>query len=115
MSVTIYHNPSCSTSRKVLAMIRANGVEPVVVEYLKNPPSRAELERLLAHGGLKVRDILRKMGTPYDELNLGYAKLSDDALFEALERHPILINRPIVASEKGVKICRPAESVLDLL
>lgn len=115
MNVTIYHNPSCSTSRKVLAMIRAKGVEPVVVEYLKNPPSRAELEALLAHGGMKVRDILRKMGTPYDELNLGYAKLSDDALFEAIERHPILINRPIVASDKGVKICRPAESVLELL
>ena len=115
MNVTIYYNPNCSTSRKVLAMIRAKGVEPVVVEYLKNPPSRDELKRLLAHGGLKVRDILRKMGTPYDELNLGYAKLPDEALFDAIERHPILINRPLVASDKGVKICRPVESVLELL
>ena len=115
MNVTIYHNPNCGTSRNVLAMIRVRGIEPVVIEYLKTPPSRAELKRLLARAGLTVREILRKMGTPYDELNLGYAKLSDDALFEAIERHPILINRPIVETEKGVRLCRPKELVEDLL
>ncbi|MDR3523703.1 MAG: arsenate reductase (glutaredoxin) [Acetobacteraceae bacterium] len=115
MNVTIYHNPACGTSRNVLAMIRAAGIEPKVIEYLKTPPSRAELERLLARAGLGVRDILRKTGTPYDQLNLGYSKLGDDALFDAIDKHPILINRPIVETDKGVRLCRPKDAVKDLL
>ena len=115
MTITIYHNPNCGTSRNTLAMIRASGAEPVVIEYLKTPPSRAELTRLLARAGMSVRDVLRQKGTPYAELGLDNPSLSDDALLDAIAAHPILMNRPIVESELGVKLCRPSELVLDLL
>ena len=112
---TIYHNPACSTSRNTLAMIRAAGIEPTVIEYLKAPPSRAELQDLVRRMGVNLRDILRRRGTPYAELGLDDLALSDAALLDAIERHPILINRPIVVTAKGVKLCRPSETVLDLL
>ncbi len=115
MSVTIYHNPACGTSRNTLAMIRATGVEPVVIEYLKTPPSREELRSLVQRMGVPLRDILRQKGTPYGELGLDNPALSDDALLDAIELHPILINRPIVVAPKGVRLCRPSELVLDLL
>ena len=115
MTITIYHNPACGTSRNVLALIRAHGVEPQIVEYLKTPPSRAELTDLIARMGIGVRDLLRRKGTPYDELGLDDAALSDDALLDAMMAHPILINRPIVVTERGVKLCRPSESVLAML
>ena len=115
MSVTIYHNLACGTSRNTLAMIRATGVEPLVIEYLKTPPSRATLQDLVARMGATVRDILREKGTPYVELGLGDPSLSDDALLDAVEAHPILINRPIVVTPKGVRLCRPSETVLALL
>ncbi len=115
MSVTIYHNPACGTSRNTLAMIRATGVEPVVIEYLKTPPSREELRELVRRMGVPLRDILRQKGTPYDELGLGNPALSDDALLDAIALHPILINRPIVVTPKGVRLCRPSEVVLELL
>lgn len=113
--VTIYHNPACGASRNVLGMIRDVGIEPKIIEYLKNPPSRAELEKLLARAGLTVREILRRKAPPYAEMGLDDPALSDDALFEAIARHPVLIERPIVVSPKGVRLCRPKEKVLDLL
>ena len=115
MTVTIYHNPACGTSRNTLAMIRATGVEPTVIEYLNTPPSREELRDLVRRMGVPLRDVMRQKGTPYDELGLGNAALSDDALLDAIELHPILINRPIVVTPKGVRLCRPSELVLDLL
>jgi len=113
--VVIYHNPACGTSRNVLGLIRNAGIEPTVVEYLKTPPSRAELVSLLARMGATVRDVLREKGTPYAELGLGDPSLSDDALLDAVEAHPILLNRPIVVTPLGVRLCRPSETVLDIL
>ena len=115
MSVTIYHNPACGTSRNTLAMIRATGTEPNIIEYLKTPPGRAELRALVERMGIPLRDVLRRKGTPYDMLGLADTTLSDDALLDAIEAHPILIERPIVVTAKGVRLCRPAEKVLDLL
>lgn len=115
MSVTIYHNPSCGTSRNTLAMIRASGVEPEVIEYIKNPPSRERLVELITAMGGNVRALIREKGTPYAELGLDNANLSDDALIDAMLQHPILINRPIVVTNKGVRLCRPSELVLDIL
>ncbi|WP_425106404.1 arsenate reductase (glutaredoxin) [Ancylobacter sp.] len=114
-AVTIYHNPACGTSRNVLGLIRNAGLEPVVIEYLKTPPSREELVSLIARMGIRVRDLLREKGTPYAELGLGDPTLGDDALLDAMMAHPILINRPIVVTPRGVKLCRPSEAVLDLL
>jgi arsenate reductase (glutaredoxin) len=113
--VVIYHNPACGTSRNALAMIRNAGIEPHVIEYLKTPPARALLVRLLARAGLSVRDVLREKGTPYAALNLGDPALTDAQLLDAIEAHPILLNRPLVVSPKGVRLCRPSEAVLDLL
>jgi arsenate reductase (glutaredoxin) len=113
--ITIYHNPACGTSRNTLALIRNSGAEPRVVEYLKTPPTREELQGLLQAMGLGVRDILRRKGTPYDELGLDDPGLSDDQLFDAIERHPVLMQRPIVVSPLGVRLCRPSELVLDIL
>jgi arsenate reductase len=113
--VIVYHNPACGTSRNVLGLIRNAGIEPHVVEYLKTPPSRALLENLLARAELRIRDILRKKGTPYAELGLDDPAVSDDAIFVAVEQHAILIERPLVVSPKGVRLCRPSERVLDLL
>ncbi len=115
MSVTIYHNPACGTSRNVLALIRNSGEEPHIIEYLKTPPSRGELVELIRGMGISVRDLLRQKGTPYDELKLGDLSLTDDDLLDAMMAHPILINRPIVVTPKGVKLCRPSETVLDIL
>ena len=115
MDVIIYHNPDCGTSRNTLAMIRNAGVEPHVIEYLKTPPSRDMLTRLIARMGISMRGLLREKGTPYAELGLGDPALSDEQLLDAMMAHPILINRPIVVSPKGVKLCRPSEDVLDLL
>ena len=115
MDVIIYHNPDCGTSRNTLAIIRNAGVEPHVIEYLKTPPSREMLTRLIARMGISVRELLREKGTPYAELGLGDPALSDAQLLDAMMAHPILINRPIVVSPKGVKLCRPSEDVLDLL
>ncbi len=115
VDVVIYHNPACGTSRNTLAMIRNAGIEPHVVEYLKAPPSRALLVELIDRAGITPRDLLREKGTPYAELGLGDASLSDDALLDAMIAHPVLINRPLVVSPLGVKLCRPSEAVLDLL
>ena len=115
MSVTIYHNPDCGTSRNTLAMIRQSGAEPVVIEYLKTPPSRARLIELIAAMKIPVRALLREKGTPYADLGLADPKWSDDQLIDVMLTHPILINRPIVVTEKGVKLCRPSEAVLDIL
>ncbi|WP_354226336.1 arsenate reductase (glutaredoxin) [Bradyrhizobium sp. F1.4.3] len=115
MDAIIYHNPACGTSRNTLAMIRNTGIEPHVVEYLKTPPSRALLQQLVARMGLSVRDLLREKGTPYAELGLGNAALTDEQLLDAMMAHPILINRPVVVTPKGVKLCRPSELVLELL
>lgn len=115
MSVTIYHNPACGTSRNVLGLIRNAGIEPVVIEYLKTPPSRDELRDLIVRMGVPVRTVLREKGTPYAELGLDDPALSDDALLDAMMAHPILINRPIVVTPQGVKLCRPSEAVLDIL
>ena len=115
MTVTIYHNPACGTSRNALAMIRQSGEEPEVIEYLKNPPSRARLVELIRAMGVPVRALLREKGTPYAELGLADPKWSDDQLIDFMLAHPILINRPIVVTPKGVKLCRPSEAVLDLL
>ncbi|HKS18934.1 MAG TPA: arsenate reductase (glutaredoxin) [Bradyrhizobium sp.] len=115
MSVTIYHNPACGTSRNTLAMIRQSGEEPEVIEYLKTPPSRARLVELIKAMGIPVRALLREKGTPYAELGLGDSKWSDDQLIDFMLDHPILINRPIVVTPKGVRLCRPSEAVLDLL
>lgn len=113
--IIIYHNPECGTSRNTLAMIRNAGIEPHVIEYLKTPPSRALLEQLIARAGIAPRDLLREKGTPYAELGLGDESLDDDALIDAMMAHPILINRPLVVSPLGVKLCRPSEEVLDLI
>lgn len=113
--VVIYHNPACGTSRNTLAMIRNTGIEPHVIEYLKTPPARPLLEQLLARAGLSVRDVLREKGTPYAELNLGDPALTDGQLLDAIAAHPILLNRPLVVTPKGVRLCRPSEVVLDLL
>ncbi|MDE2516287.1 MAG: arsenate reductase (glutaredoxin) [Rhodospirillales bacterium] len=115
MTITIYHNPACGTSRNVLGLIRNSGVEPRIVEYLKTPPSRAELSDLIARMGIGVRALLRRKGTPYDALGLDDPALSDEALLDAMMAHPILINRPIVVTPNGVRLCRPSEAVLDLL
>ena len=114
MSVTIYHNPDCGTSRNTLAMIRQSGVEPTIVEYLKTPPSREKLKELIAAMDIPVRALLREKGTPYRELRLDNPALTDDQLLDQMLAHPILINRPIVVTELGVKLCRPSESVLAL-
>jgi len=113
--VTIYHNPACGTSRNTLAMIRDAGIEPRVVEYLKTPPTRGELAAMIKKSGLTVRQALREKGTPYLELGLDDPKLSDAALLDAMLAHPILINRPFVVTAKGVRLCRPAEQVLEIL
>jgi arsenate reductase len=115
LSVTIYHNPACGTSRNTLAMIRQSGEEPEVIQYLKNPPSRARLVELIAAMGISVRALLREKGTPYAELGLADPTWSDDQLLDFMLAHPILINRPIVVTPKGVRLCRPSEAVLDLL
>jgi arsenate reductase len=115
MDVIIYHNPNCGTSRNTLAMIRNAGIEPHVVEYLKTPPSRPLLKQLIARMGISVRDLLREKGTPFGELGLGNPDVSDDDLLDAMMQHPILINRPIVITPKGVRLCRPSEAVMDLL
>ncbi len=115
MTITIFHNPACGTSRNVLAMIRASGEQPVVVEYLKTPPTRERLIGLVAATGGSVRALIREKGTPYAELGLADPALSDDALIDAMLAHPILINRPIVETPRGTRLCRPSETVLDLL
>ena len=113
--VTIYHNPACGTSRNVLGMIREAGIKPEIVEYLKHPPSRAELEKILARAGLELRDILRKKAPPYAEMGLDEPALSDEAIFAAIAAHPVLIERPIVVTPKGARLCRPKEKVLEIL
>jgi len=115
MTVTIYHNPNCGTSRNALAMIRESGEEPVVIEYLKDPPARDRLKELITAMGIPVRALLREKGTPYAELELGNPKWSDDQLLDFMLAHPVLINRPIVVTPKGAKLCRPSETVLDIL
>jgi arsenate reductase len=115
MTVTIYHNPSCGTSRNTLAMIRQSGEEPVIVEYLKHPPDRTRLRALASAMGVSIRGLLREKGTPYAELGLGDPARTDDELLDAILAHPILIQRPIVETMKGTRICRPSELVLDLL
>jgi arsenate reductase (glutaredoxin) len=114
-NVTIYHNPNCGTSRNTLAMIRQAGIEPRVIEYLKTPPSRDTLNALITAMGISVRDVLREKSTPYVELDLGNAKWTDEQLLDHILSHPILMNRPIVVTPKGTKLCRPSEEVLDLL
>ena len=113
--VIIYHNPECGTSRNTLAMIRNSGIEPHVVEYLKTPPSRALLVQLIKRAGITPRELLREKGTPYEELGLGNESLADEALVDAMMEHPILINRPLVVTPIGVRLCRPSEAVLDIL
>lgn len=115
MTVTIYHNPDCGTSRNTLAMIRQSGVEPAIIEYLKTPPTRERLMALIAAMGISVRELLREKGTPYASLGLADLSLSDVALVDAMMEHPILINRPIVKTPKGTKLCRPSELVLTIL
>ncbi|EKZ99108.1 arsenate reductase [Cupriavidus sp. HMR-1] len=115
MTVTIYHNPACGTSRNTLAMIRNAGIEPIVVEYLNMPPDRQTLQSMIRAAGLSVREAIREKGTPYAELGLGDPALTDDQLFDAMLAHPILINRPFVVTELGVRLCRPSEVVLDIL
>ena len=115
IDVVIYHNPDCGTSRNALAMIRNAGIEPHVIEYLKTPPSRALLVQLIERANISPRDLLREKGTPYAALGLGDTSLSDDELIDAMMAHPILINRPLVVTPLGVKLCRPSEAVLDIL
>jgi arsenate reductase len=115
MTVTIYHNPSCGTSRNTLALIRNAGIEPTVIEYLKTPPSRQELKDLIRRAGLTVREAIREKGTLYTELGLDDPSLTDEQLLDAMEAHPILINRPFVVTQKGVRLSRPSELVLDIL
>jgi arsenate reductase len=115
VTVTIYHNPACGTSRNTLAMIQQSGEAPEIIEYLKNPPTRARLMELIAAMGIPVRALLREKGTPYAELGLADPKWSDDQLIDFMLAHPILINRPIVVTPKGARLCRPSERVLDLL
>lgn len=113
--IVIYHNPACGTSRNTLALIRNSGVEPHVVEYLKSPPARALLTEMIGRAGMRPRDLLREKGTPYADLGLGDEALSDDALLDAMMDNPILINRPLVVTPLGVRLCRPSEAVLDIL
>ena len=115
MTVTIYHNPACGTSRNVLALIRNAGIEPTIIEYLKTPPSRETLIDLIARMGVPVRNVVREKDTPYAQLGLANPALTDAALLDAMMAHPILINRPIVVTPLGVKLCRPSETVLDIL
>ncbi len=115
MIVTIYHNPECGTSRNTLAMIRHAGIEPTVIEYLQNPPSRETLKAMIADAGLSVREAIREKGTPFDELGLGDPDLRDDQLLDAMLAHPILINRPFVITPIGTRLCRPSEVVLVIL
>src|SRR3954454_25008445 len=115
MSTTIYHNPACGTSRNVLGLIRNSGEEPEIIEYLKTPPTREQLVDLIRRMDIPVRDLLRKRGTPYEELGLDDPTLTDDQLLDAMIAHPILINRPIVVSPLGVRLCRPSEAVLNIL
>ena len=114
-TITIYHNPGCGTSRNTLALIRNSGEEPTVIEYLKTPPSRQELQALIAALGLPVRDVLRRKGTPYEELGLDDPKWTDEQLIDFVVQHPILLNRPIVVTPLGTRLCRPSEAVLDIL
>lgn len=114
-TITIYHNPACGTSRNVLALIRNSGEEPCVIEYLKTPPDRATLERLLAELAMPVRELLRQKGTPFNELGLADPKWTDQQLIDFMLEHPILINRPIVVTPLGTRLCRPSEAVLDIL
>ncbi|WP_172125639.1 MULTISPECIES: arsenate reductase (glutaredoxin) [unclassified Devosia] len=115
MSVTIYHNPDCGTSRNTLAMIRQSGVEPDVVEYLKTPPDRAAIRQLVADAGLTLREALRQKGTPFDALGLGDPLVDEEAMLDAIAAHPILLNRPFVVTAKGTRLCRPSELVLEIL
>jgi arsenate reductase len=115
MDVVIYHNPACGTSRNTLALIRHVGIEPRVIEYLKTPPGRAEVRDLATRAGVPLRALLREKGTPFAELGLDDPSLDDDRLLDAIEAHPVLLNRPIVVTPKGVRLCRPSEAVLDLL
>lgn len=115
MTVTIYHNPACGTSRNVLAMIRNAGIEPTIIQYVKTPPARQELKDLIRRAGLTVREAIREKGTPYTELGLDDPDLTDEQLLDAMETHPILMNRPFVVTEKGVRLSRPSEVVLDIL
>ncbi len=115
MTITIYHNPACGTSRNTLAMIRQSGEEPVVIEYLKDPPSRERLVELLRAMGISARELLRQKGTPYDALGLSGPKWTEEELIDFMLEHPILINRPIVETPKGTRLCRPSEAVLDIL
>jgi arsenate reductase len=115
MPVTIYHNPACGTSRNTLAMIRQSGEEPTIIEYLETPPSRERLVALIAEMGLTPRDLLRTKGTPYEELGLGDPGKTDDQLIDAMVAHPVLINRPIVVTPRGVRLCRPSEVVFEIL
>jgi arsenate reductase (glutaredoxin) len=114
-SITIYHNPACGTSRNTLALIRNSGIEPEVIEYLKTPPTKARLQEMLTAMGIHARALLREKGTPYAELDLGNPKWTDDELLDCMLAHPILINRPIVVTPLGVRLCRPSEQVLDIL
>jgi arsenate reductase (glutaredoxin) len=115
MTITIYHNPACGTSRNTLALIRNSGEEPTVIEYLQHPPSRETLVQLIADAGLSVHQAIRQKGTPYAELGLDNAALTDAQLLDAMLAHPILINRPFVVTSKGTRLCRPSEAVLDIL
>ena len=114
-SITIYHNPACGTSRKALELIRQSGAEPTIIEYLKTPPDRETLRSLIAAMGVPVRDVLRQNGSPYEELGLSDPKWTDEQLIDFMLQHPILINRPIVVTPLGVRLCRPSETVLDIL
>jgi len=114
-NITIYHNPACGTSRNTLALIRNSGAEPEVIEYLKTPPTKVKLQQLLAAMGIPARELLREKGTPYAELGLADAKWSDDQLLDFVVQHPILMNRPVVVTPLGAKLCRPSEAVLDIL
>jgi arsenate reductase len=115
VTATIYHNPACGTSRSALALLREAGIEPVIVEYLREPPSRAQLQTLIRDAGLTVREVLRQKGAPYDELGLGDPALSDDQLLDAMLAHPILINRPFVVTTLGTRLCRPLERLREIL
>ncbi|HEY7669815.1 MAG TPA: arsenate reductase (glutaredoxin) [Hyphomicrobium sp.] len=115
MPVTIYHNPACGTSRNTLAMIRQSGEAPEIIEYLKTPPTKARLKELIRAMGISPRELLRRKGTPYDELGLDDPKLTDGEIIDAMVAHPILINRPIVVTPRGVRLCRPSEVVLEIL
>lgn len=115
MTVTIYHNPECGTSRNTLAMIRQSGVEPTVIEYLKNPPSRERIVELVSAAGITLRQAIRQKDTPYEALGLGDTSLTDDALLNAIGQHPVLLNRPFVETLIGTRLCRPSEVVLDIL